>query len=141
MTREDAINIMKVIVHMLEEKYDTERVEDAVNMAIKSLEQEPCEDCISRKTVRQALDKYIQKAQSNGTKDDLISFEELVIKNLPSVQPKAKTGHWIEVIDEIDSLGNKTWHHECSICGNTDSGWGKDNYCPNCGAKMQEVKE
>ena len=41
MTRDDAINIMKVIVHMIEEKYDTERVEDAVNMAIKSLEQEP----------------------------------------------------------------------------------------------------
>ena len=27
MTGEEAINIMKVIVHMLEEKYDTDRVE------------------------------------------------------------------------------------------------------------------
>jgi uncharacterized OB-fold protein len=41
MTSEEAINIMKVIVHMLEEKYDTDRVEDAVDMAIKALEQEP----------------------------------------------------------------------------------------------------
>lgn len=40
MTREDAIKILNVIVHMLEPKYDTDRVEDAVDMAIKSLEQE-----------------------------------------------------------------------------------------------------
>lgn len=41
MTREDAISILNVIVHMLEPKYDTDRVEDAVDMAIKALEQEP----------------------------------------------------------------------------------------------------
>ena len=52
-------------------------------------------------------------------------------------QQEPKTGHWIEVIDEIDSLGNKTWHHKCSICGNEDSGWGDYKYCPNCGAKME----
>ena len=40
MTREDAINIMKVIVHMLEPQYDTDRIEDAVEMSIKALEQE-----------------------------------------------------------------------------------------------------
>ena len=56
MTREDAINIMKVIVHMLEEKYDTERVEDAVNMAIKSLEQEPILDKI-RAEIDEQYDK------------------------------------------------------------------------------------
>lgn len=44
MTREEAISIMKVIVHMLEEKYDTDRVEEAVDMAIEALQQEPCED-------------------------------------------------------------------------------------------------
>lgn len=37
MTNEEAISIMKVIVHMLEEKYDTDRVEEAVDMAIKAL--------------------------------------------------------------------------------------------------------
>ena len=44
MTREDAISILNVIVHMLESKYDTDRVEDAVDMAIKALEQMPCKD-------------------------------------------------------------------------------------------------
>ena len=41
MTNEEAINIMQVIVHMLEPQYDTDRIEDAVEMAIKALEQEP----------------------------------------------------------------------------------------------------
>jgi len=53
-------------------------------------------------------------------------------------EQETKTGHWIEVIDEIDSLGNKTWHQKCSICGNEDSGWGVYKYCPNCGARMIE---
>lgn len=43
MTREEAIGIMRVIVHMLEEKYDTDRVEDAVDLAIKALSAEPSE--------------------------------------------------------------------------------------------------
>lgn len=38
MTREDAISIMNVIVHMLEPQYDTDRIEDAVEMAIEALE-------------------------------------------------------------------------------------------------------
>ncbi len=38
MTREEAISIMNVIVHMLEPQYDTDRIEDAVDMSIKALE-------------------------------------------------------------------------------------------------------
>ena len=51
MNRTEAIDIMKVIVHMLEKKYDTDRVEDAVDIAIKSIEQvgcltgRPCDVC------------------------------------------------------------------------------------------------
>ena len=41
MTREEAISIMNVIVHMLEPQYDTDRIEDAVEMAIEALKQEP----------------------------------------------------------------------------------------------------
>ena len=41
-------------------------------------------DLISREAVLDGIDKYIEKAQSTGTKDDFISFEELVVKALPS---------------------------------------------------------
>ena len=41
MTREEAISIMNVIIHLIEPQYDTDRVEDAVNIAIQALEQQP----------------------------------------------------------------------------------------------------
>lgn len=51
-----------------------------------------------------------------------------------------KHGHWVEVqrIHETDH----TAICECSLCG--DTVWVYDgqrawNYCPNCGAKMNEV--
>ena len=89
MTREEAINIMKVIVHMLEEKYDTDRVEEAVDMAIKALEQEPCEDAISRQAVKDMLDARGVKAVMTFE-----HFKELLDK-LPSATPTHKK--WIPV--------------------------------------------
>lgn len=60
-------------------------------------------------------------------------YEE--IQALPSVSPMPKMGRW-----------NFTKHYGrdyyvCSVCGmermdDHSSGW---NYCPNCGAKMQEA--
>ena len=41
------------------------------------------------------IDNYIEKVQSTGAKDDFISFEELVVKALPSIQPKT------DVLDKI----------------------------------------
>ena len=38
MTNKEAISIMNVIIHMIEPQYDTDRVEEAVSMAIKALE-------------------------------------------------------------------------------------------------------
>ena len=90
-------------------------------------------DLISRDyTIQQ-----IQKAKENNYNfnyNTLLDF----INGLPSAE---KTAEWIEVIDEIDSYGNKTWHHECSICGSEDSGWGNYKYCPNCGRRMKGVEE
>ena len=61
------------------------------------------------------------------------------IDDAPTVDP-VKHGHWIEVqrIHEKDH----TAICECSLCG--DTVWVYDgqrawNYCPNCGAKMDEV--
>lgn len=107
---------------------------DVWEKAEKALKQEPCEDAISR---REVLNQIFYSTDNSG---DVVlgSVLRRRIENLPSVKPQEpKEGHWIEVIDEIDSLGNKTWHHKCSICGNEDSGWGNYKYCPNCGAKMK----
>ena len=51
-----------------------------------------------------------------------------------------KRGRWI--IDR--EFGNDVMSDEqmviCSVCGKGIF-WGKQNYCPNCGAKMDEVEE
>lgn len=126
-------------------------------MAIKALEQELCDDCISRQAV---LD------YAKDTCLDLDSFDDTEvfcdeIKLLPSVSPqepcsnccngnqiekaklcqksylagmehKPKTGQWID-----DCGGAK-----CSCCGYCiDDYYYVKTYCPNCGAKMQEVEE
>ena len=124
MTREEAILTLKYQHEYGQMESD---VHEALGMAIKELEQEPCEDYISRAEAIRIASGY---CHWSNIPDELAK--------LPPVQPKAKVGHWIKVIDEINSLGNKTWHHECSVCGNEDSGWGNYKYCPNCGAKMEE---
>lgn len=74
---------------------------EALDMAINALEQQPCEDAISREAVLDEIDKYIKKAQSTGIKDDFISFEELVVKQLPSVTPKAE---WIPCSEKMPDI-------------------------------------
>lgn len=56
---------------------------------------------------------------------------EMAIKALKS----QKTGHWIADVDKWGDVVTTINGYKCSECGmfNTD----KDNYCPNCGAKME----
>ena len=95
MTNEEAIKSIEDIRHKFLSQYGEETIisipidgddMQAFDMAITALEQEPCEDCISRKRVVQWLE---------GATDD--SIEHAIDSNLefmPSVQPKAK---WIPI--------------------------------------------
>lgn len=98
------------------------------DMAIKALEQAPCEDCISREAVLIELNKYLC-----GVPFDEKGIDE-VIKELPPVTPQPKTGYWID--------------DKCSVCGKgtedliSSSEWYKNEepkFCPFCGIKLQEV--
>lgn len=99
----------------------------------KALEQEPCEDAVSREAVEDIVMWYDGQGEM---------LDE--IQKLPSVQPKSKTGHWEWVqYDYNPKLGN--WH--CSECRcvvvecvdkNEKGGIPLYKYCPNCGAKMIE---
>ena len=97
---------------------------DCVRLAINALEQEPCEDCVSRSAVL---------AIAGDSCLDLNSYEDTrefcdEIKELLPVTPQPKMGRWIEHFDESGK-----WY-ECDQC-HTDWG-GSVNYCPNCGSKM-----
>lgn len=119
MTREEALKIwLPVIKTGVESMWECN---EALDMAIKALEQQPCDDAISREALLELVADY-----------DL-SMGQVVkgIHALPSVQPKQKTGHWIfdEILDK---------HYYCSEC----KSMGVDywDYCPNCGAKMEGDK-
>jgi len=120
---------------------------EAVEMAIKALEQEPCEDCISR---QQAIDK-MQELEEEDIEAYGCSIPEgfdgkraiEALKALSSVHPKPDVGRWI-YDKNIDN-----WR--CSKCGETPKTMGycgaaafmaeHFKYCNHCGAKMQEVEE
>lgn len=106
--------------------------------AIKALEQQPCEDAISRQVVLDKIKEVcFSKEQkwvdfrvsqgSNGERDFIINF----IESLPSAQPK--TGHWIYKLEDW----NRWTCSECGFSKRTDVhvklGF---KFCPNCGIRM-----
>lgn len=132
----------------------TEREYDRI---LKALEQEPCEDCISR----EAVDEYITNLLSGYLYDEeRTRLEDLsaFVWELPSVIPKytdeeidkaqaveqayvdkmvelaveetkRPTGKWIDI-------GDEGLVFKCSLCGMKTTI--ESHYCPNCGAKMAE---
>ena len=95
---------------------------EALQMAIKALEKEPCEDAISRQSMLDYL-KYLHGEMP----------EEEFIKELPSVTPARKKGHRIDHSDE--------GFVECSECGsatNCDGNIADLHFCFSCGAEMDE---
>ena len=103
---------------------------EALDMAIKALEQQPCEDAISRQAVLDCLTATKLK------KFDFILHIREEIKKLPPATPQPKTGRWIK---SRDSYGNN--HFTCPFCehdiATKYAGTWEDNYCSNCGARLE----
>lgn len=104
-----------------------EKTIDALQNAIKALEQDPCEDAVSR----QAVLEVIRKCHcEEWVKADIGAPIEV----LPSVTPQPKMGRWIDV----DGIWFKC--SECDAHRKMMPAY-KEYYCPNCGRRMQEVEE
>lgn len=135
MTKEEAIMVLKNEQPHCGKKalFPEEKKYEAYDVAIKALEQEPCDDCVRR----QAVIDEMYKRQKDG---DAVTAG--FIKKLPPVTPQPKMGRWI-----VNEWGNIS----CSECGCTalydkvypgESVFGKairvkSNFCPTCGAKMK----
>ena len=89
MNREEAIRIIKIVLAVAEdfelvvngEEFTKEKCKEAVDMAIKALEQQTCEDAVSRAAV---LDIFADNA--DATRPYSTAWEE--VKALPSVNPQ-----------------------------------------------------
>ncbi len=100
-----------------------------IDFHCKPLEQEPCEDAVSRKAV---INQIFYSTDNNG---DVVLGSALRerIARLPSVTPKIepRKGHWIEEFVHTEREVRFT----CSCCGKYQL-FGTD-FCYNCGAKME----
>jgi hypothetical protein len=105
---------------------------EALDMAIKALEQEPCEDTISRADAVKVASGYCHPA--NIAKE---------LAKLPPVTSKTKTGHWI--------YDKRIENWKCSECGyiakiigyvGCAEFMGKHfKFCNHCGVRMVEPHE
>lgn len=97
-----------------------------------ALDQEPCEDCVSR-----IIKRMWNWRGKHTTSIDKVKMEQIIRDELPSVTPAEKVGRLVDTDD-----GHSV---ECSECGK----WFfhgylakiEIKYCPTCGTKMQEVEE
>ena len=127
MNNEQAINLLKNI-----RKYAVMRNGDvvALDIAIKALEKEPCEDAISRQAVLDTIDRFRDLGKRQ--------LKEMV-RGLPSVTPKQRTGHWIRLTN-----GRMREIYQCSECGRQIEEESIEGLLPiiypycHCGAKMEE---
>ena len=102
--------------------------------AIEALEQEPCDDVISRPAAIKAAMQDVSDRRTHGFNLGATRAANR-IKLLPSVNPQPKTGRWVEEVDDYGEVMG--WH--CDKCYE-DSGFTTDckwNFCPNCGTKME----
>lgn len=138
---------MKLIIDISKDRYDEIMSMDWKNCRLifdeelrsihdgKVLEQGACGDCISREAVIKTIAEWLFSKEFHYT--NATEYLRKRLDELPSVTPQPKIRRW-----------NFTKHYGrdyyvCSACGmermdDHSSGW---NYCPNCGAKMQEAKD
>lgn len=113
---------------------------EAFEVAIEALEQEPCDDAISRQAVLDGIEElkkspWATDKRGNGFEylitEALDIVADLCVEQEPPVTPQEpKTGHWIVHPKGIYA------HLICDKCLSCAPYDCKTNYCPNCGAKM-----
>lgn len=127
MTKEEAIKkLQKQKIEYLDKWVDFSGVAEAFDKAINALEQEPCEDAISREAVLNEI------YNTDGISNIYFCLADK-INALPPVKPAEKVGWWII----YDVHGHKAC--KCSECDMDVSYPCNDKFCKYCGSKMQEV--
>lgn len=99
MTREEAKGNL---IHAI--RWNDMPKKEALEMAIKTLEQEPCEDAVNRQAVRDTI-----YAECSGTKLDIdfakVLMLQRAIRSLPPATLQSKTG-WIPVSERLPKIAD-----------------------------------
>lgn len=150
MTSEEAIKILRANVMVACDTsdkvgYDTplsKAIEQALEMAIKALEQEPCEDCWSKKEVVDIINR-----QRFGINKISMGIIKEKLEALPSVKPTRKKGKWIKQYTAFVNDDNQiVTECHCTNCYGISYFRSMNGelvgakYCPNCGSEMENVE-
>lgn len=145
MTNEEAIEIISNALQSDESKY-TDRIDKALAVVQRVLEQQPCEDCISRQAALDAFglsEKTRKYGGDHSGYDTVMKYEiQDIIEDLPSVTPQQKTGRWIKTPEAVMGEGYMWYCNKCKHRVYQDSSrpYPSEKFCPKCGANM-EVEE
>lgn len=159
MTRKEIIDGLKYTVDMFlfnpttgetftEPRNDMDKTTiDACRGAIELLEQEPCEDAISRKAVQDYIAKYLSQYLYNDVRETAELIDEY-IGELPSVKPQEpKTGHCKECkyfeydsVAKVDGIPLIVAHEICNKWGDGCK-TKEDGYCFLFEPQESEVSE
>ena len=124
---------------------------EALEIAIKALEQQPFEDCVSREQALEAIDTWDKFGytytgcfvrEPKGDYVPYVHYDDMVkcIKNLPPVKPQRPKGKWLDKKMTIKGAHGMAYgRYACSVCKKKFPN--KSNYCPNCGAEMEGDNE
>lgn len=99
MTREEALTQLRNGPGINEDV--SEEYNEAVDMAIKALEQEPCEDAISRQAALDLAKDLIVPLKDGATYEHRC-IDPQCVRELPPVQPKSR---WIPVSEKLPEKG------------------------------------
>lgn len=90
-------------------------------------------DLISRRAVLNEL------PHANWGKEWDEALARAIIESVPTID-SVKHGKWVDFMTEEWCTFDEC---KCSVCGVVEyfnKGWKKFSYCPNCGARMDEVE-
>lgn len=123
----------KIICKMYLENYGKYKDCNEYKLLMGLLEQELCEDAISRAYIEPFVEE-LENICINGDEHVLDILSN--IKNAPPVTPKQKVGKWIRVDkDKLKCSECKVIHFIAQYPQSANI-----NFCPNCGAKMEVSK-
>lgn len=106
-----------------------------------TIEPEPCEDAVSRSDLLHIFEEQSYPVRYDCNSIDMGMTLPGIVEVLniaPSVTPQPKTGKWIAIVAELGDHKIIVEGYNCSKCGRYDAE--KDNFCPDCGARMEGVE-
>lgn len=143
MTREEA----SFCLANIDRRVCDDELNEALDIAIKALEQEPCEDTISRQIISDYVESHIQEINTgygdlNKHTNKILRMVVDYIESMPSVTPQPQT-----VLYSGDGYADGYMVYdmaECPNCGYEYEDGDKDwrlPFCPNCGQSLNWESE